>query len=137
MMPTATPELARASKPGLQRGPAARRGRGQGTQAPGEGFALSIAHRECSKLVFEHLNDRHDVELGVALVAAKRASLVGRGPQLDDVKVAMDLFALRNDVVGHHAALPFAGLAHSYAAQRRFVDNVSDKKLVATIGEAS
>jgi len=56
---------------------------------------LTIAERECAKLNFEHEHDRRDVILGVGLVAAKRASLIGRGPQLGDVKVAMDLFGLR------------------------------------------
>ncbi len=49
---------------------------------------MTIAARECAKLTFEHEHDRHDVALGVGLVAAKRASLIGRGPQLGDVRVA-------------------------------------------------
>jgi hypothetical protein len=131
-METGTPEFARAPKPGLQRSAHRSAGRGQGTQAPGEGFALTIAQRECAKLEFEHEHDRHDVALGVALVAAKRASLTGRGPQLSDVQVALELFGLRaSAVVDHAAALPFAGLAHSYVAQRRFVDAVGDEQLVA------
>jgi hypothetical protein len=133
-METGTPEFARAPKPGLQRSARRSAGRGQGTQAPGEGFALTIAQRECAKLDFEHEHDRHDVALGVALVAAKRASLTGRGPQLSDVQVALELFGLRaSAVVDHAAALPFAGLAHSYVAQRRFVDAVGDEQLVASV----
>ena len=119
-------------KAGLQRDPHAVAGRGQGTQAPGEGFALTIADRECSKLNFEHDHDRHDVAVGIGLVAAKRASLAGRGPQLSDVHAAMDVFGLRDaDVVGHRLTAPFAGLAHSYVAQRRFVDNVDASTLLA------
>lgn len=131
-MSTATPEFSRIKKPGLQRSAIVATGKGQGTQAPGEGFALSIAHREVAKLNFEHEHDRHDVEIGIALVAAKRASLVGRGPQLGDVQVAMALFALQEDsVVDHHLAGPFVGVAHSYVAQRRFVDAVSNEDLLA------
>jgi hypothetical protein len=71
------------------------------------------------------------VELGVALVAAKRASLVGRGPILDDVQLVMDLFALRTTpVVDRDLTAPFAGLAHSYAIQRRFVDAVTREQLL-------
>ena len=137
-MSTATPEFSRAMKPGLQRSAVAVSGRGRGTQAPGEGFALSIAHREVAKLDFEHGHDRHDVEVAIALVAAKRASLVGRGPQLGDVRVAMALFNLREGVVvDHRLAAPFVGIAHSYAAQRRFVDGVSNEDLVATPLDAS
>jgi hypothetical protein len=132
-VPTGTPEFSRPAKPGLLRGPHAVTGSGQGTQAPGEGFALTIADRECSKLVFEHAHDCHDVAVGVGLIAAKRASLVGRGPQLSDVHEAMDLFGLRDaDVVGLTLTAPFSGLGHSYVAQRRFVDSVDASSLLAT-----
>jgi hypothetical protein len=131
-MSIATPEFSRIKKPGLQRSAIVTTGQGLGTQAPGEGFALSIAQREVAKLNFEHEHDRHDVEIGIGLVAAKRASLVGRGPQLGDVQVAMALFALRDgSIVDHHLAGPFVGVAHSYAAQRRFVDAVSNEDLLA------
>ena len=138
-VPTGTPQFSRPAKPGLLRGPHAVVGAGQGTQAPGEGFALTIAERECSKLTFEHDHDRHDVALGVGLVAAKRASLIGRGPQLSEVRAAMDLFGLRDvDVVGHRLTAPFQGLGHSYVAQRRFVDGVDASALLdaPTAGES-
>jgi hypothetical protein len=129
-METSTPQFARAPKPGLQR--SATSGRGQGTQAPGEGFALTIAQREVAKLDIEHEHDRHDVAVGVGLVAAKRASLVGRAPQLSDVHVAMSLFGLDSTAeIGHSLTKPFAGLAHSYVLQRRFVDAVANEQLVA------
>ena len=130
-METATPEFARAPKLGLQHVAPTSGSRSVGTQAPGEGFALTIAARECAKLTFEHEHDRHDVALGVALVAAKRASIVARGPQLGDVQVAMDIFGLHAvSVVAHELAKPFIGLTHSYVAQRRFVDAVSNDQLV-------
>jgi len=131
-METAPAELARPQKPGLLRALPTAGQSGRGTQAPGEGFALTIAQRECDKLAFEHEHDRHDVALGVALVAAKRASIVGRGPQLGDVHVAMDLFGLRGVArIDHHLVAPFSGLAHSYVLQRRLVDSVSDASLLA------
>jgi len=131
-MSTATPEFSALKKAGLQRSATVTGGQGQGTQAPGEGFALSIAHREVAKLDFEHAHDSHDVEIGLGLVAAKRASLMGRGPQLGDVRVAMAIFGLSEDVVvGHDLVAPFVGLAHSYVAQRRFVDAVSSEDLRA------
>ena len=125
-METGTSEFSRTPKPGLLRSVPAAGQAGRGTQAPGEGFALTIAERECAKLNFEHEHDRRDVILGVGLVAAKRASLIGRGPQLGDVKVAMDLFGL------HQLSAPFRGLAHSYVLQREFVDAVDGTTLVAT-----
>ncbi len=60
--------------------PSRRSGRGFGTPAPGEGYALTIAARECAKLDFARHQDDHDVAIGIGLVAAKRASTVGRGP---------------------------------------------------------
>jgi len=77
-METGTSEFSRTPKPGLLRSVPAAGQAGRGTQAPGEGFALTIAERECAKLNFEHEHDRRDVILGVGLVAAKRASLIGR-----------------------------------------------------------
>jgi hypothetical protein len=129
-MVTATPELGRARKPGLEHSAHRVSGTGLGTPAPGEGYALTIADRECKKLIFEHPEDLHDVIMGVAAVAAKRASVVGRGPTLSDVHVAMDHFELRTtSPVSRTTTKPFRGLAHSYAAQRRFVDAVSAELL--------
>lgn len=132
MMVTATPEVGRAKKPGLERSPRGVPGVGQGTPAPGEGYALTIASRECKELVFANAHDLDDVIIGVASVAAKRASLVGRGPTLGDVHVAMDLFGLRTtSPVSRDTTKPFRGLAHSYPAQRRFVDAVTSAQLTS------
>ena len=131
-MTTHTPELGRPKKPGLQRSPHRVNARNLGTPAPDEGYALTLAHHEIARVNFAHDHDRHDVELGVGLVAAKRASLIGRGPTLGDVRAAMAVLGLdRIEVVDARAAAPFAGLAHSYVAQRRFVDAVADDRLVA------
>ncbi len=132
-METGTSEFSRTPKPGLLHAMPAAGQAGRGTQAPGEGFALTIAARECAKLNFDHEHDRHDVALGVGLVAAKRASLIGRGPQLGDVRAAMNLFGLIGaSSVDHQLSEPFRGLAHSYVLQRRFVDAVDGDELVAT-----
>ncbi len=121
---TATPEVGRAKKAGLLRH--APTSPGSGTNAPGEGFAMTLAQRECADLHVAGV-DHHDLVVGVALVAAKRASLAGRGPTVYDVRVVLDLFGLRT----HEGASieGFAGLAHSYAAQRRFVDAVTEEQL--------
>jgi hypothetical protein len=137
-METGTAEFSRTPKPGLLRALPTTGQAGRGTQAPGEGFALTIAARECAKLDFESEHDRHDVALGVALVAAKRASLIGRGPQLSDVKVALDLFGLRSaSSIDHVLSAPFRGLAHSYVLQRRFVDAVDGDELFLTANPTS
>jgi hypothetical protein len=137
-METGTAEFSRKPKAGLLRAVPAAGQAGRGTQAPGEGFALTIAARECAKKTFEHERDRHDVALGVGLVAAKRASLIGRGPQLSDVKVAMNLFGLLNaPLIDDRLSQPFRGLAHSYVLQRRFVDAVDGEELVESDAVAS
>lgn len=129
-MTTAIPELSRPQKPGLERSPEPLRGASHGTPAPGEGYALTLAHHELSKRSFENNHHHHDVEVGIGLVAAKRASLVGRGPILSDVTVALSIFGMASGVISAASSEPFAGLAHSYAAQRRFVDAVRIDQLV-------
>jgi hypothetical protein len=127
---TAPAELARTPKAGLQRSPAPPSGPGFGTPAPGEGYALTIAHHVLSTFSFENEHDRDDVELAIGLVAAKRASLVGRGPIPGDVHVALHHFGIEGTVVTHAQCGVFSGVAHSYVAQRRFVDAVAAGELV-------
>jgi len=121
---TSTPEIGRTQKAGLLRH--APTTAGSGTNAPGEGFAMTLAERECADLHVDGV-DHHDLVVGIALVAAKRASLAGRGPTVYDVRAALDLFGLRTHESGTSA--DFAGIAHSYAAQRRFVDAVTEEQL--------
>lgn len=123
-MATATPEIGRAKKAGLLRHVPAMAG--AGTQAPGEGFAMTLAERECAELHVEGI-DHHDLVVGIGLVAAKRASLAGRGPTVYDVRAALDHFGLRNHETA--ASASFSGIAHSYVAQRRFVDSVTEEQL--------
>jgi len=137
-METGTSEFSKTPKAGLLHAMPAAGQAGRGTQAPGEGFALTIAAREVAKRNFEHEHDRHDVALGVGLVAAKRASLIGRGPQLGDVRATMNLFGLLGaSSIDHQLIAPFRGLAHSYVLQRRFVDAVDGDELVATSAPTS
>ncbi len=121
---TTTPEIGRTPKVGLLRHVPT--SAGTGTQAPGEGFALTLAERECANLHIDGV-DHHDLVVGIALVAAKRASLAGRGPTVYDVRAALDHFGLRTHESDTTA--DFAGIAHSYATQRRFVDAVSEEQL--------
>ena len=130
-MATPTPVRARA-KVGLQRSPHRASGPQQGTPAPDAGFALTIAARVVGQLAFEHEHDRHDVALGVALVAAKRASLIGRGPTLDDVRAAMSVLGVPSGApVSASVARAFRGIGHSYVGQRALVDAVDVEALLA------
>ena len=123
--PTPPAEIGRKKKAGLLGAPGEARGLGHGTPAPGEGYAMTLASRLCDQLHFESEHDRADVERAIALIAAKRASLINRGHMLEDVNVARGYLGLNDDVVSHEGARAFAGLAHSYVAQRRFADGVS------------
>jgi hypothetical protein len=137
-MATPTPEIGRRPKAGMERRAHQASGPGYGTPAPGEGYALTMAQRECAKLDLEHAHDLPDLVVGVGVVAAKRASLVGRQPTLGDVHVAMDLFTLRSSSpVPRALTAPFRGLSHSYAAQRRFSDAVSADQLTAGGNDAA
>ena len=62
-----------------------RRGAGIGTPGPDSGFALRLAHRFEDELELGEGESAHDVLLGVALVASKRAALFGRAPCIYDV----------------------------------------------------
>jgi len=123
--PTATPELGRQPKAGLQRHAAS--SPFAGTPAPGEGFALTLAVHACAVLSLPDGVDRHDVQTAVALVAAKRASLAGRAPTIYDVRAVIELLGLTSESATNFSVV--AGLSHSYAAQRRFVDAVSTLQL--------
>ena len=133
-VPTQPPEIGREKSPGLLRHVPRTPGR-YGNPAPNEGFAMTLAAREVAGLEVEHAHDREGVALAVGLVAAKRASLIGRGPTPGDVERAMELLGVVSPVTTE-SARRFRGLGHSYAAQRDLVDSVSDADLLAP-GEGS
>lgn len=131
-MATPTPELGRSPKAGLQHRLEHRNEARLGTPAPGAGYALTLTERSLATRSFAHDHDRSDVATGIALVAMKRASVVGRGPTVEDVLVALAHFGLRDaPVIDRALTRPFAGLAGNYATQRRFVDAVDEGQLVS------
>jgi len=134
-MPTAGPEIGRPKKAGLLGAPSDDSGLGRGTTGPDGGYALTLAERAVHDLRVDDI-DHHDLVVGVAALAAKRAAFVGRGPSIGDVHAALDLFDLRDphpapEVVEARATL-FAGIGHSYFATRAFVDAVSNDDLLGT-----
>jgi hypothetical protein len=137
-MTTATPEIGRAKKPGLLGTPSVHGGLSHGTPGPDAGYALTLAERASSSLTSIGIS-HHDLVLGIALVASRRAGRAGRAPTMRDVEVAIDLFALRSkDPDAHRDAVQrFAGIAHSYAKQRQLVDAVSDRALDQVPGEVT
>ena len=131
-VPTTPSVRGQRPKPGLRRTPEAPTGVGLGTQAPGEGFALTLAEREIHELGCESEHDAHDVATAVGLLAAKRASLAGRGPTRLDVQAVLAVLGLGAGPLSKSACAKFRGLSHDYFAQRRFVDSVADASLLPT-----
>ena len=72
-------------------------GRMLGTPGPDSGFALRLAHRFEHELKLGEGESEHDVLLGVALIAAKRAALFGRAPCIYDVRLALNLWGFLDD----------------------------------------
>lgn len=127
-----------ASRPAEARGPVVRRGRTMGTPGPDSGFALRLARRFEDELQLDEGESAHDVLLGVALVAAKRAALCGRAPCVYDVRFALDLWGFLGDAddapgasVARRATrkAAFSGVSHDYVTQRALVDGVTEDAL--------
>ena len=135
--PSPVPTKAREGRPGVQRLPRAHEGPGAGTTGPDQGYALTLAHRLAPRLHLVAGEDRHDAECGLALLAARRAALMGRAPCIYDLDAAAELFGFTedapSDLVAHRRTL-FSGIAHSYSAQRALADAVPDDALVAGPG---
>jgi hypothetical protein len=103
-----------------------------GTPGPDSGFALRLAKRFEDELRLGEGESAHDVLVGVALVAAKRAALFGRAPCVHDVRFALNLWGLLEDIPAERRAerrAAFSGLSHDYAAQRALVDSVPEETL--------
>ena len=133
-----------ASRPAEATGPVVSRGRTMGTPGPDSGFALRLAKRFEDELQLDEGESAHDVLLGVALVAAKRAALFGRAPCVYDVRFALGLWGFlgdadrRQDTPEDRRATrkaAFSGVSHDYVAQRALVDSVTEEALCRTPDE--
>ena len=113
--------------------PEVRLAKSVGTPGPDSGFALRLAKRFEHDLKLSVGESEHDVLLGVALIASKRAALFGRAPCIYDVRLALDLFGFLDEttpaeVVAVRRAA-FSSLSHDYVAQRALVDSVPEETL--------
>ncbi len=128
-----------ASRPAELKVPAVHRGRSVGTPGPDSGFALRLAKRFEHDLQLGEGESEHDVVLGVALVAAKRAALFGRAPSVYDVRFALDLWQFLADApaeVRDQRRALFSSVSHDYVAQRALVDSVPEWAFGAGAGPA-
>jgi hypothetical protein len=119
--------------------PAVRPGRIMGTPGPDSGFALRLAKRFEHDLKLSDGESEHDVLLGVALIASKRAALFGRAPCVYDVRFALSLWGFLDEaptelLAARRAA--FSSISHDYVAQRQLVDAVPEEILLLSPEEA-
>ena len=135
--PTATHVAGKAAE---MRSPGVTTGDLFGSPGPDQGYALLLAHHLSDSLVLRDDEDAHDVEVGAALLAGRRASLYGRAPSIYDLQVALGIFGFLTgapaDLVETRQVL-FRSIGHSYAAQRQLVDAVPEKSLRMTPDEAA
>jgi hypothetical protein len=133
------PEAWTTTRPAELRTPTAPRGRSVGTPGPDAGFALRLARRFEHDLKLTDGEAEHDVLLGCALVAARRAALYGRAPSIYDVQLALALWGFLVDAPADLVAArrsAFASVSHDYVAQRALVDSVPEETLRLTPQEA-
>jgi hypothetical protein len=126
------PSIWIADRPAELVGPTMRKGANIGTPGPDSGFALRLAHRFGDELKLQEGESAHDVLLGVALVASKRAALFGRAPCIYDVRLALNLWGFLDEVpadVRTARRAAFSSLSHDYVAQRALVDSVPEATL--------
>jgi hypothetical protein len=128
------------SRPAELKTPTAPKGRSIGTPGTDAGFALRLAARFAHDLKLREGENEHDVLLGSALIAARRAALYGRGPSIYDVQVALALWGFLRDDVPEELAVArrraFSSVSHDYVAQRSLVDAVPEGSLRLTPAQA-
>ncbi len=119
--------------------PEVRGGAMVGTAGPDSGFALRLAKRFEHELKLSEGESEHDVLLGAALVASKRAALFGRAPCVYDVRFALNLWGFLQDAPPELQATrraAFSSISHDYVAQRQLVDSVPEETLRLSPEEA-
>ena len=94
---------------------------------------MKLAKRLSPTLHLSIGEDAHDIELGVALLASRRAALFGRAPSIYDVQAALALFGFTEPdvdaaIVVHRQGL-FQAVGHSWESQRALIDSVPEALL--------
>lgn len=135
-----------ATRPGELDGPPPEGGR-LGAPGPDQGFALTLANRQCDSWNLAPGLHRADAVAGVVAVALKRASLFGRAPVADDIRVGAALWGFddgaslvdgfvdlrrRMFAEAHHPHYPFKSRAIADAADSELLR----RPLPAVVAEA-
>lgn len=128
----------RAERPGETLGGPHPQGGPLGSQGPDQGYALKLAARFGERLVLRPGENARDVLAGACAVALRRASIHGRAPIADDIRVALTIWGYLGEapdaLVGLRRAM-FAELHHSpdgYSQARAVVARVADSALRMT-----
>jgi len=98
-----------------------------GSPGPNQGFALTIARRLGHDAVLSTGEDLHDVEVGVAAIACRRAAMFGRAPSVYDVRHALGIFGYLDTASSELVEVRrarFSGVGHSYPLVRALADSV-------------
>ena len=110
-----------------------------GSPGPNQGFALTIARRLGHDAVLSTGEDLHDVEVGVAAIACRRAAMFGRAPSVHDVRLALGIFGYLDTADSQLVEVRrarFSGVGHSYPLVRNLADTVPAATLVLSPREA-
>ena len=104
-----------------------------GNPGPDQGYALRLVRRLASGLRLAAGEQQADIELGVALLASRRAGSFGRAPCAHDVRAMLALWGLLADqppegLVGERRRA-FSGVSHDYQLQRALVGRVPDEAM--------
>ncbi len=125
----------RAERPGEVVGSAHPSGPGLGHQGPDQGYVLKLAAGFRDDLVLAPGEHTADVLAGVSAVALRRASLYGRAPIAEDLRIALTVFGFLDpapdDLVGWRRAR-FDELHHTavhYSRARELTDLVPEATL--------
>ena len=132
----------RADRPGeVLAGDRDTTGAGLGYPGPDQGYVLRLVHLFEPQLRLAAGEDSADVIAGGVAVALKRASLFGRAPVAEDLRVAFDPFGFltsdaSDELVARRRQL-FAGVAgvHNYRDVRRIADLVPASALRPGVDE--
>jgi len=123
------PEGWHANRVAEQRYPVRPGGAQLGRPGPDQGYALSLAKRFEERLVLSPDEHKEDVLVGCALLAARRASIFGRGPSIFDLEAALTCWGALGGapagLVAQRRKL-FRSAAHHYEVQRELVDAVPE-----------
>ncbi|MGH8988878.1 MAG: hypothetical protein ACRDXC_09835 [Acidimicrobiales bacterium] len=116
-------------------------GRSRGAPGPDQGYALRLARRLSDRLRLGPGESEEDVVVGTALLASRRAALLGRAPTVHDVETALALWSfcdeLPPDGLVDARRFAFSSAAHDYHVQRAVVDRVPEDVLLLSASDVS